>query len=550
MTLYEWLAGINDDYLLAWANKGLLRRGVKLLAQQNPDQWTLDENQASASLDGWEQRLDGIGFEHLNCGCPAMGPCHHLLAFLLGLKQRLAQGEAVADTDQTTIEAGTTTARPWLIADPAERQALLGKAHLDRARRWLAQGLEGTLSEDDQGLKADLPEPLSTQVIIPRAGGVAHSLCSCKAPRCGHRALVVLQACRAAGLKAHEEDRVDALTDAQREVLASLDQWLRQLALQGMSGIPRLHIEQGRALVTELQQVDLPLPARQLARVAEMLEQEWGRQSVSSPTRLRRALAILSAHAGALNRQPLPQPLPSLAGRHRRHYIQRRDLDLVGVATEVWETLSGYRGYSAYFHAPETGDYFQLSEARKPDQEPDWEPGSALVQARFGEHKVNALPGSRVRMLYGWCSSDNRLSSREGCRLAEPQPLSFSDLFVYAENLSQLAIRLAGKARQNPYKMDLQTYGLITVEGSLTLVFDHYRQHWRGEVRDPLGRVFALSLAGTELGHQAASRLKKVSSLKALFGRWRIEEESLCLEPVAVWTEDKCLMLTLWEAYR
>jgi hypothetical protein len=550
MTLYEWLAGINDDYLLAWANKGLLRRGRKLLAQQDPNQWTLDETQASASLDGWEQHLDGVGFEHLNCGCPAMGPCHHLLAFLLGLKQRLAQGEVVGDPPQTPSEAGTTVAAPWLIDDPAERQAILGKAHLERARRWLAQGLAGVLSEDDQGLKGELPEPLSAQVIIPQAGGIAHSLCSCKEPRCGHRALVVLQACREAGLPDHEEDQVDALTEDQRELLATLEPWLRLLALQGMSGIPRLHIEQGRALVTELQQVDLPLPARQLARVAEMLEQEWGRQSVSSPARLRQALAILSAHVGALSRQPLPQPLLSLAGRHRRRYTQRHDLDLVGVATEVWETLSGYRGYSAYFYAPQDGGYFQLSEARKPDQEPGWDPGSALAQARFGEQKVIALLGSRVRMLNGWCSLDNRLSAREGCRLTEPQPLSFSELFGYAENLSQLAIRLAGKARQNPYEMDLHAYGLIAVEGSLTLVFDRYRQHWQGEVSDPLGRVFELSLAGTELGHRAARRLKKISSVKALFGRWRIEGESLCLEPVAVWYEDQCLMLTLWEAHR
>jgi hypothetical protein len=541
MNLHEWLIGINDDYLLAWANKGLLRRGIKMLAQQDPNPWTLDESHACASLDGWEQRLDGVGFEHLSCGCPAMGPCHHLIAFLLGLKQRLLQeGE---ETTQVASEDGA----PWLITDPTERQASLGKTHLERARRWLAQGLAGSLREDDQGLKAELPEPLSAQVIIPRAGGVAHSLCSCKEPRCGHRALVVLLACREAGLDADKDDQVDALTDAQREVLASLDQWLRQLALQGMSGIPRLHIEQGRALVTELQQVDLPLPARQLARVAEMLEQEWRRQSVSSPTRLRQGLAILSAHVGALVRQPLPQPLRNLAGQHRRHYVQQHDLDLLGVATEVWETLSGYRGYSAYFYAPEAACYYQLSEARKADQELDWNPASALFQARFGEQKISALLGSRMRMLKGWCSPDNRLSAREGCQLEEVHPLSVSELIGYGESLSQLAVRLTEKARLNPYEMDLHAYGLVAIEGRLTLAFDRYRQHWQGEVSDPQGKVFKLSLAGTGLGNRAARRLKKLSIVKALFGRWRIEDESLCLEPVAVWSKDQCLMLTLWE---
>jgi hypothetical protein len=276
-----------------------------------------------------------------------------------------------------------------------------------------------------------------------------------------------------------------------------------------------------------------------------MLEQEWRRQTVSSPRRLRQALAILSAHVGALIRQPLPQPLLSLAGMHRRRYSLRRDLDLVGVATEVWETLSGYRGYSVYFYAPEAHSYFQLSEARKPDQEPGWDPGLALVQACFGGQKADALLGNRVRMLNGWCSRDNRLSAREGCRLTEPEPLSFTELIKYTENLSQLALRLADKARQNTYEMDLHSYGLIAVDGSLTLDFDRYRQSWQGAVRDHLGRIFELSLPGTVLGNQAARRLKKPSSIKALFGRWHIEGESLSLEPVAVWFKDQCLMLTL-----
>jgi hypothetical protein len=543
MTLREWLTSINDDYLVAWANKGLLRRGYKLLTTQNPHDWTLNTETAQATLDGTEQHLDGIGFESLRCGCPSVGPCHHLIALLLGLKQR--QEEETAATDSPQPEGESAPASPWLLTDMTERQILLGKSHLQRARRWLAQGLEGTLIENVTGLNAELPEPLSARVVIPRGGGIAMSLCSCKEPHCAHRALVVLQACRDAGMV--EEEHVDALTIAQREVLEPLNQWIRLLVLQGMSGIPHLHIERAHALVTELQQVDLPLPARQLARVAEMLEQEWRRHSISSPSRLREALAMLLAHVGALERQPLPQPLANLAGSHRRRYSLRRDLDLVGLAAEVWETLSGYRGYSVYFYAPEEAGYYQLSEARKRDQEPNWLPEPALAQARLGKYKIGDLIGARFRMQRGWCSRDRRFSIREDCQLSKPEPLPYATLLRYSSDLPRIAQHLADKVRHNTYGLDLLPYAITVVDGPATLLFDHYQQRWQGEAKDLRGRIFKLSLSSTALGNLAAQRLQNAPSVQALFGRWHIEETYLCLEPIAVWQAEKTLLLTLSE---
>ncbi len=543
MTLYEWLAGIDDDYLIAWANKGLLRRGYKLLANQDPTTWTLDSEQAHARLDDWDQHLKGIGLEQLHCGCPAQGPCHHLVALLLGFRQRLRDEHPADSPDEPSPESASNSPPPWLIIDATERQSILGKAHLERARRWLAQGLDGVLNEDTQGLVVELPEPNPARVIIPRAGGLPMSLCSCREPRCAHRAQAVLQACRDAG---HEEAApADALTDSQRDILGQLDQWLRQLALQGMSGIPRIHIERARALTTELRQVDLPLPSRLLARVAEMLEQEWQRQLISSPARLREALAMLYAHAHALTRQPLPQPLATLAGSHRRRFAPVHDLDLIGVAAETWETLSGYQGYSVYFYAPQASRWYQLSEARNPTLDPTWQTEQALVHARFGPRFATALLGNRVRVDQGWCSRDGRLSPRENTQLSEPDPLSTHALLEYADELPQLAQRLARQIRNAPYTQDMASYALTSVGGPIDLSFDHYHRHWQGRGHDGQGRYFELRLPDTTLGNLAARRLQKATGICALFGRWRIKDEYLSVEPVAAWSDTKPYYLTI-----
>lgn len=543
MTLHEWLINLSDEYLIAWANKGLMRRGQKLLTAQNPQTWSLASNRAQARLDDTEQHLHGIGFDYLHCSCASVGPCHHLIAFLIGLRQRLKQQTAEIDTFEAETNPDPDQPSPWLITDLLERQKELGKSNLEQAQRWLAQGLESLLTEQAEGLHAELPEPLSARVMIPRSGGISMSLCSCKEPRCAHRALVILQICRDSGVD--EETTVDALTNGQREVLGSLNQWLRLLALQGMSGMPRLQIERARGLVTELQQVDLPLPGRQLARVAEMLEQEWQHQSISSPARLRESLAPLYANLSALSLQPLPQPLADLAGRHRRRYKLRRDLDLIGISLEVWKTLSGFHGYSAYFYAPKEDCFYQLSEARNLELDPNWQPLAALNNARFGHYRLSNLIGSHFRLLRGWASEDRRLSAREDCQLSDLEAKTDAALFSYASDLAQISLRLADKVKTNPYGLDLDPYAMIGVKGAVTLSFDRYQQHWHGEGYDRFGRVFKLTLPNTAQANLATQQLLNIASVQALFGRWRIQTDYLCLEPIAVWHDDKMAMLRI-----
>src|SRR3989338_2258988 len=151
MSLQAWLRAVDDEALVAWANRGLLRRGQKLLEQQVPASWSLDEAMASATLDGHRQAVKGVGFEQLHCDCAALGPCHHLVCLLLGLRERLQGGEGVPEEP-----AATEAAAPWLMPDAEARLALLGRVALSRGQRWQAQGLVAPGGIDDSKLGAAL----------------------------------------------------------------------------------------------------------------------------------------------------------------------------------------------------------------------------------------------------------------------------------------------------------------------------------------------------------------------------------------------------------
>ena len=134
----QWLRALEDDAIADWANRGLLKRGAKALAIADTGRWQLEASHARADIEGHVQTLGAAGFATLQCSCPAYGPCHHLCAFLLGLRGRLADTPALQ-------EQAAAPAAPWLEGDAQAVSQAFGAAAQRKALRWMAQGFEAVL---------------------------------------------------------------------------------------------------------------------------------------------------------------------------------------------------------------------------------------------------------------------------------------------------------------------------------------------------------------------------------------------------------------------
>ena len=95
----DWILQLNEAYLSTWANRGLLRRGKKLMDKFGPHSLSW-KPYPSASLDGHQQQLTAATVDALECDCPATGPCHHLIAFVLCLQQDLKQNSKTLTDDE------------------------------------------------------------------------------------------------------------------------------------------------------------------------------------------------------------------------------------------------------------------------------------------------------------------------------------------------------------------------------------------------------------------------------------------------------------------
>ena len=98
--LKELAARFDDEALVAFANVGLLRRARKLLEPDEPTLGEGAEGGLEASGDGWSVRIRrGGALTTARCDCPSAGPCQHVVAVILALRERTtatAAGPAVA----------------------------------------------------------------------------------------------------------------------------------------------------------------------------------------------------------------------------------------------------------------------------------------------------------------------------------------------------------------------------------------------------------------------------------------------------------------------
>lgn len=165
--MQQWIAGLGEEDLAAWANRGLLRRAHKILSDVHIQ--VQDDNivaQVQQNESTYTITVADAGFTHIQCSCNSVGPCHHALAALMAAK-----------AEQPQSQPETLSKTPWLIEDETERERLLGRRELRQATEKLHRGLPVKLLRKPNALVGVVTTDREFQVRIPASTGIADSLC-------------------------------------------------------------------------------------------------------------------------------------------------------------------------------------------------------------------------------------------------------------------------------------------------------------------------------------------------------------------------------------
>ncbi|NHZ91016.1 hypothetical protein F2P45_18620 [Massilia sp. CCM 8733] len=516
--LFDWIRSLDEDSVAAWANKGLVRRGLKVLADGADAQWRTGAGEATARIEGFTQHIGRVGFEHARCDCPAQVTCHHLCAFLLGLGRHLPDGAA----QPTPAQAD------WLLAGSGKLASLLGVAALRKALQWLANDIEADLQNEAGSISGTLELAEAVVVRLPAVGGLAAALCSCRKPACVHRALVVLQARRAAGQPIPPLPPVALDLDA-ADKLAHLRGWMESLVVQGWSGSGQAFLDQGEALAVELKQAQMPRVCTALQQLVALLRADSGGAQD--------ALAALWMLLRGLQASPPPRPLRELTGVHRRGYGAVGELELHCAGVERWDTAGGHHGFSLHFWAPARQGYLVWSEVRQQALAPEWDPDQALAQADLGGLAVKSMLGSPCMLASGWVSGNGRLSGRDGTRM---HALAGALRLPILDDLTPMIARMAADLHDDPWRIAAPAACCIAIAEQAPLHGDRNSGAWSMQVGDAAGNRLRLqgSFGGTV--YQELNKARRAGwRMAALFGYLWIEGGELLMRPISVrWNDD------------
>lgn len=371
--LREPLSRYDEDALVAWANRGLLRRASKDLELHEP---TVKEDSASVLLlefAGHSIRFDSRGPAQAICSCAATAVCQHLLAAILWLQRESNESTQAAQSHDEvpaveTDEDGLKRLHEELLNISA---ASLLKYAGKTGYRWAWQFVQDIDSGREPAINAGRNIVISLRQ--PRiafrymGGGLEQLIADAQVKAIEkYRVAAVLAYQRAHGIKiTPAENRhgpksaaldlgmdhtlPDAMQNSQSESRARLRESVAQLLAEcvelGLSHLSQSVQERFSTLAVWSQGAEYYRLALLLRRIADhvdlLLERAGGADEHRLLEELSLAFALLNALSASDRRGEAPL---HLVGRARGRYDTAGPLTLLGLGALPWRAASGYVG--------------------------------------------------------------------------------------------------------------------------------------------------------------------------------------------------------------
>jgi hypothetical protein len=546
---------LDDETLVALANKGLLRRAQKDLEASAPE---IQEEHADALVlgfltDGCAVTMPAAGPAKATCTCPAGKGCRHILTAALFLRAQAQQApEPIqAEADASSLEAAPPPDELMLIGD-TDLIAWASRTIYRQAVDELAFG-ELEINIEAEGKATRFHFPQYNIVVRWLAGaGLEGMISSCKCPgrpACRHSiaAILVYQAQHGKPLPASEKRTLEAAAGTPRsreEVLESVQKTLAEMIALGLGRLSKTTEGRLTTLAISAHGVDLPNLEYALRGLSDHLSWQLSRDVRASTEQLLVAAVRVYALAFALaHTQGTPPAM--LVGEHRLRYFDIGTLELVGVGAQQWRSRAGYVGLTLYFWDVAGRRWTSWTDARptihadvrfnpqlRYQHDAMWDSAPTPATISRGRFRLSNAQRNRLGRLSGRTACQALLSGPADLDSLNMESVRFDDWRKLAEHIA--AANASGLVKGSP----LDRLVLITPTAWGEPVYDQLRQRLIRPVQDASGRVLPLVLPHSNEWAFAVDTLQTWNPEQwdtwGILGSAFITSEGLSLAPISL----------------
>ncbi len=544
---------LDDETLVALANKGLLRRAQKDLEANAPE---IQEERADALVlsfpaDSCAVTMPAAGPVKATCTCPAGQGCRHILTAALFLR---AQAQQAPESIATEADAASNEAPPDEMMQLSEADLITwaSRSIYRQAVDELEFG-ELEINVEAEGKATRFHFPQYNIVVRWLAGaGLEGMISSCKCPgrpACRHSiaAILVYQAQHGKPLPASEKRTLEAAAGTPRsreEVLASVQKTLAEMIALGLGRLSKTTEGRLTTLAISAHGVDLPNLEYALRGLSDHLSWQLSRDVRASAEHLLFAAARVYALAFALaHSQGTPPAM--LVGEHRLRYFDIGTLELVGVGAQQWRSRAGYVGLTLYFWDVAGRRWTSWTDARptihadvrfnpqlRYQHDAMWDSAPTPAIISRGRFRLSNAQRNRLGRLSGRTACQALLSGSADLDSLSMGSVRFDDWRKLAEHIA--ATHASGLVKSSP----LDNLVLITPTAWGEPVYDQLRQRLIRPVQDASGRVLPLVLSHSNEWAFAVDTLQTWEPTQwdtwGVLGSAFITSEGLSLAPISL----------------
>ena len=534
-SLREQLHILDDDYLVAIANRGLVNRAKREAAQTQLSLVISDGAIEAEFSDGTQVKITGA-LSQFECSCPSRTICRHVLLAMIKASEENSTGVQTEEEHPAVTEADFAY---LLEFTPEQLIKTFGKSAYNNALFKIASG--GTAEiEVSSILNIKLGDSAFVVRFLPNAG-LEQSVCGCKTKNCRHRLEAILYYMR------HKNGKLEfALPEAKAEIDLEILPYVKKLIEEmfqvGIARLPAGYAETCGQFAVLCHGAGFAAFERLFQTAEKELELCHQKNAAFDKLRLIRSLTSIYSTCRAFENGGDTR----LAGQFKQQYMELPKIGILGLGASAWYAKSGFCGITAVFYCPELKKALTFAVSRPAENEAA--AMKTIKQMRQMKSSWNlalgmgALGKGELSLIGAKVSGSGRLSSSENvtASLMQPDiPYTHPELLpcVHGDFTKIKDLFLFGE--ESPAMI----YAVLKVQRIENGVFDRVTQSYQAQVFDSAGNYLVLTVEYSKLNETAIRNLEHMAknemTPKAMTVSISLSEEthSTAVFPLAVWLE-------------
>lgn len=561
--LIELLGTADEAFLLAIANKGLVRRAYSDLEECS---LSVEETDVEIIVKGpdWTVWMPPEGPTKAHDSTKASGITRQILAATIYLRDQWLPSEITKGTEQA---ADSRESEDNHLRSGSIKQALVD-LNSETLIKWAGKKLlEEALEQSKCVLDLEIDETLGLILsssehemevrLLPtnRKGlGLLEEILS-TAPKALHKRWVLsvvlaLKRMEGKAIESPDARKLDKIESPRNltQVLHDTSKVLSGMLLTGIAHPSKRNVERLATLSMSASAVHLPRLAHLLRSLAEEVSLLIERNTNADTQRLFTSMCHIAAIVKGLKSAKPDVPI-ELAGNARSKYKRIGTLSLTGIAAYPWQTNSGYYGLTLLFWNADKQRFFSWSASRPAHSASGFSESQVYrIEAPWsGSKSCEALSKSSFTLSNAFANSQDRLSSSGETKAVSNDSNMAASQIDFGEKLFANWYTLA-KYAASQFPIGLKVLHpldrIVVIEPKAwgERFYDEMQQALCWNLEDESGMPLLMTLPWNEYNESAIhffeSLKPKIQRARRLIARITFSGSGFAIEPISVICED------------